>query len=907
MAAVANLNRADAPCCSAAEISGVFGSARVLTRGSWLGKKSQRLGVCVFVDGDARGFRGFLAGVSLTYRECPLVRPASGPRAPVLRVRAISSVGRNDEAGWRDATFIHEGRQGRSRDLRCAASADKNRWRALFTGWRPDDPTEEEHAVARRDETDNADDADADIDPGQGTDELEADTSYFPKAASKSDPTEDSYFPKSRVTSDPPEDSYFPKPRPRSTPPPDSYFPKPRVDSRVEPPPPDSYFPRPQPRPPPPPPPADSYFPKRADPPPPAPNPFAPKRSVPERSLADQSLDPLLARRLRPKAEQSMRPSAPLSRTVRRKEEDPAKTIEMQILEFMNTVGNPNSFPTEQELLDAGRSDLAEAIRKSASWMAVGWDNVDSSKLYPANRSSAALRAGQERLPPKPAPAPSAPPSPPPQGASDRNGPVGGVPTFSSVVPADAFEREIVNFIIASGRLTELPSETALLRAGRNDLVAEIKERGGWLAVGWRVAELMGYKRSDDKMLFSRKDVSSLGRPTTFNPSATASPSFPNVQFRSATSVQGVPQRTPSGEIVRTPRLGGGGGAVPGITNFGGVTTDSSGRRSTVGLDNLERQLREFMDKYGYGDAMPTEAHLMVAGKEELAAAVKRYGGFLTVASLFGMDDGTGGKKGTGKKGPGWLPEAVQRKGAELLKASLDSFQQGRLWKRKASADKEKEAVMELGPAGRAIGKQLGLEGKSSGLVGRLLDLEASLLSVRGILKKDEGQLKEVSEMKGWKDLESVEDALQRELLQASDQLEWRESDIIRTSKDLRTVQSEFSREKGRLNMQVNEITAKINERERRLKSAEMALQRLKLVRVTWSGPANHVLLVGSFDSWTRQIEMKREKTGMFETELHLYPGRYEMKFIVDGQWRVDPYKMVSSASGNENNVLYVE
>jgi 1,4-alpha-glucan branching enzyme len=51
---------------------------------------------------------------------------------------------------------------------------------------------------------------------------------------------------------------------------------------------------------------------------------------------------------------------------------------------------------------------------------------------------------------------------------------------------------------------------------------------------------------------------------------------------------------------------------------------------------------------------------------------------------------------------------------------------------------------------------------------------------------------------------------------------------------------------------------------------------------------AKKVLLVGDFNGWT-PVDMKKQKDGQFVALLTLPAGTYEYKFIVDGQWRVDP------------------
>ena len=50
------------------------------------------------------------------------------------------------------------------------------------------------------------------------------------------------------------------------------------------------------------------------------------------------------------------------------------------------------------------------------------------------------------------------------------------------------------------------------------------------------------------------------------------------------------------------------------------------------------------------------------------------------------------------------------------------------------------------------------------------------------------------------------------------------------------------------------------------------------------------VFLVGDFNDWNPNAKrMIRSKNGSFRARLHLTPGDYEFRFLVDGQWVSDP------------------
>ena len=53
---------------------------------------------------------------------------------------------------------------------------------------------------------------------------------------------------------------------------------------------------------------------------------------------------------------------------------------------------------------------------------------------------------------------------------------------------------------------------------------------------------------------------------------------------------------------------------------------------------------------------------------------------------------------------------------------------------------------------------------------------------------------------------------------------------------------------------------------------------------------AKSVFLAGSFNDWNPQsTPMEQTAAGRWETALELTPGRYEYKFIVDGNWCCEP------------------
>lgn len=73
---------------------------------------------------------------------------------------------------------------------------------------------------------------------------------------------------------------------------------------------------------------------------------------------------------------------------------------------------------------------------------------------------------------------------------------------------------------------------------------------------------------------------------------------------------------------------------------------------------------------------------------------------------------------------------------------------------------------------------------------------------------------------------------------------------------------------------------------------------------------AREVFVAGDFNGWDpTATPMKRHKEGYWKAKLRLRPGRYEYKFLADGQWinYIRGVERVPNPFGTENMVLWVE
>ncbi|KAI3516378.1 hypothetical protein L1887_15293 [Cichorium endivia] len=144
------------------------------------------------------------------------------------------------------------------------------------------------------------------------------------------------------------------------------------------------------------------------------------------------------------------------------------------------------------------------------------------------------------------------------------------------------------------------------------------------------------------------------------------------------------------------------------------------------------------------------------------------------------------------------------------------------------------------------------------------------------------------------------------DLQQLSDAWEFQENEIMKAEDKLRSIRAKLAVFEGKIALSVIDTQKLVEEKQRRINSAQKTLQLLRTTSIFWTHSASEVLLVGSFDGWTSQIKMEKTITGIFSTSLKLYPGRYEIKFIVDGIWRIDPMLPIVNNNGYENNRIIV-
>ncbi|XP_057534030.1 protein PTST homolog 3, chloroplastic [Amaranthus tricolor] len=143
---------------------------------------------------------------------------------------------------------------------------------------------------------------------------------------------------------------------------------------------------------------------------------------------------------------------------------------------------------------------------------------------------------------------------------------------------------------------------------------------------------------------------------------------------------------------------------------------------------------------------------------------------------------------------------------------------------------------------------------------------------------------------------------------------------------ELSLLKEEIEKEKYALSLlqtkAENEITKAqklISEKDAELFAVEESLSGLVEAKIEYSGEGEMVEVAGSFNGWHQWIKLDPQPSSVivdpvesrrsrrWSTTLWLYPGVYEIKFIVDGHWKIDPQKELINKNGVENNILRVD
>ncbi len=76
------------------------------------------------------------------------------------------------------------------------------------------------------------------------------------------------------------------------------------------------------------------------------------------------------------------------------------------------------------------------------------------------------------------------------------------------------------------------------------------------------------------------------------------------------------------------------------------------------------------------------------------------------------------------------------------------------------------------------------------------------------------------------------------------------------------------------------------------------------------AAPGSEVYVAGTFNNWNPKEHALRDNphSGIYKAAISIPPGRHEYKFVVNGEWRVDPNcsEWMPNEHGSLNSVISV-
>ena len=105
--------------------------------------------------------------------------------------------------------------------------------------------------------------------------------------------------------------------------------------------------------------------------------------------------------------------------------------------------------------------------------------------------------------------------------------------------------------------------------------------------------------------------------------------------------------------------------------------------------------------------------------------------------------------------------------------------------------------------------------------------------------------------------------------------------------------------------------TTTFNRQSRHTKQRSPRVLRTSVIFETCAEPGSQVFLAGTFNDWDASSLPLQEtdEEGVFRAQVPLRAGRYEYKFVVDGEWVADvacPYWTVNEF-GSLNSIVVVD
>ncbi|XP_027914144.1 protein PTST homolog 2, chloroplastic [Vigna unguiculata] len=429
-----------------------------------------------------------------------------------------------------------------------------------------------------------------------------------------------------------------------------------------------------------------------------------------------------------------------------------------------------------------------------------------------------------------------------------------------------SLESEILEFMQSSDKPEAFPTKEELVAAGRVDLVNAIVNEGGWLAFGW---ELNG-RSSGIGGLEDNCSHGIDGYATQV--SGVSSPSSSSSQTDDSVEIEADNESGIAGILNRLEK--------------------QRSRSFGLGVDNISPENNEDGDEWDHRTAVDAIATGLENNSRapSFSPTSSHPSGSQIKPDQHGSQLGTENSENSVKP-ESWRSWIVQRNGfpdADFEDAEIipSETQKGGM---------RREFSSEL------INNETGLyslDGNAShnDIKSRIQHLQSELSSTLHSLRSSSDKITK----------QIVHKSSSDDLAKLSDAWEFQENEIMNAQDKLRSIQAKLAVLEGKMSLAIMDAHKLVEEKQMKISKAQKALHMLKTTCVVWPNNASEVFLTGSFDGWSNKRKMERLSSGIFSVSLQLYPGRYEMKFIVDGEWKIDPLRPIVTNDGYENNLFIV-
>ncbi|WJX62412.1 hypothetical protein P8452_47411 [Trifolium repens] len=420
-----------------------------------------------------------------------------------------------------------------------------------------------------------------------------------------------------------------------------------------------------------------------------------------------------------------------------------------------------------------------------------------------------------------------------------------------------SLEDEILEFMQNSDNPERFPSKEELVKAGRLDLAEAIVKEGGWLSYGWNLND--GFvERVDFEDGIGSEIEGNVTRTSGFAAS-------------SASSLDNSSQSAESVEIEAEES------GIEGILNrLEKHRNNSFGRGFGEKEDCISSDNDKDKEKWEHRTtAEGVAANLGNSSRpSSLNRTISRLSGSQIKLDQDGSQLGSDNSRNTIKPET-WRSWIVQRTGS-----SEADFEDAEI----IPSQTQKGSVSDVSGQPKIV--------KIEEFSPETINRETGLGSV-DIIGNANDRIKEQK---------SSSDNLEK----LSDAWEFQETEIMNAQARLRSLRAKLAVLEGKMTLAIMDAQKALDEKQKKIDHIHKALTLLKSTCVVWPNIASEVFLLGSFDGWSSQRKMEKSNTGIFSVYLQLYPGTYEIKFIVDGEWKIDPLRPVVNNNGFVNNLLVI-